>query len=347
MATRRDGARHSEPIAPGGTVIETVALTRTFVGRGRSAQPVEAVRSLDLVVERGERVAFIGPNGAGKSTSIKMLTGILHPTSGEAVVDGLVPWEDRRRLAARIGTLFGQRSQLWSELPSTDAYMMLAAVHGIDDADARRRIADLGDLLDASDLFTAPVRTLSLGQRMRCELAAALLHAPGILLLDEPSIGLDLVAKRRFRELLVRLNEEQGTTVFLTSHDVADIEFVAERAVIVNHGRIVVDESVAELRRSFLGTKRIDITLADPSEIVTLSTLLGEQASDIGARANEDAPIVVTSGPHGRVRVDVDSTRLEPSVVVGRLVAAHRLVDLDVSDPPLEELLGSVYEEPS
>ena len=205
--------------------IEAGELRKTFpVRRGA---PVEAVAGISFAVEAGERLAYIGPNGAGKSTSIKMLTGILHPTSGEATVLGIVPWKKRRELAARIGTLFGQRSQLWYQLTPRQTFGLLGRIYRIPADEERRRLARLGELLDATQLFDQPVRSLSLGQRMRCELVASMLHAPEVLFLDEPTIGLDLVAKSRFRDLIVRINEEQGTTILLTSHDVSDIEQVA------------------------------------------------------------------------------------------------------------------------
>ena len=203
-------------------------------GRGANRRTVEAVAGLSFDIEPGERVAYIGPNGAGKSTSIKILTGILHPTSGRATVLGIVPWQDRRRLAGRIGTLFGQRSLLWPELTARQSYRMLAAIYGLDSVRERRRVGELADLLAAGDLFDQPVRGLSLGQRMRCELAACMLHEPEILFLDEPTIGLDLVAKQRFRELLVRLNAERGTTIFLTSHDVAATNLISFSFTIAN-----------------------------------------------------------------------------------------------------------------
>src|SRR5688572_6593943 len=234
------------------TVIATRALSKTFKTRGRT---VEAVRDISFEVERGERLAYIGPNGAGKSTSIKILTGILHPTAGEATVLGIVPWQERKRLAARIGTLFGQRSLLWLELTPRQSYRMLAAIYGLDRARERERVSELAELLEAADLFDVPVRNLSLGQRMRCELAACMLHEPEVLFLDEPTIGLDLLAKQRFRELLVRLNEERRTTIFLTSHDVADIEHVARRAIVINHGSVIYDDAVASMRRTLLATK--------------------------------------------------------------------------------------------
>ena len=205
--------------------IEAKELSKSFQTRGRKRRmrTVEAVRDVSFTVAEGERLAYIGPNGAGKSTSIKMLTGILHPTAGDANVLGFVPWKQRMSLARHIGTLFGQRSQLWAELPPRDGFQLLAAIYRIDGEEARRRIDELSDVLDADDLFDTPVRNLSLGQRMRCELAASMLHRPKVLFLDEPTIGLDLVAKQNFRSMIVRLNETQGTTIFLTSHDVADI----------------------------------------------------------------------------------------------------------------------------
>src|SRR5687768_1222703 len=245
--------------------IEVSGLTKTFVsGRGRKRRSVEAVHDLSFSAAAGERLAYIGPNGAGKSTSIKMLTGILHPTSGDVSVLGLVPWRERKTLARRIGTLFGQRSQLWLELTPRQSLRMLAAIFGVDDDALRRRTGELGDLLDAADLFDVPVRTLSLGQRMRCELAACLLHEPDILFLDEPTIGLDLVGKSALRELLVRLNEERGTTIFLTSHDVADIEHVARRVIVINHGAVIYDDEVATVRRTLLATKLVEVTLGHP-----------------------------------------------------------------------------------
>ena len=240
-------------------------LTKVFVtGRGRKRREVVAVRDVTFDVAPGERIAYIGPNGAGKSTSIKVLTGILHATGGEVRVLGHVPWHDRKALARRIGTLFGQRSQLWFELTSRQSFHMLAAIHGLTAAQERTRVGDLGELLEADDLFDQPVRTLSLGQRMRCELAACLLHDPEVVFLDEPTIGLDLLARRRFRHLLVRLNDERATTIFLTSHDIADVEAVAQRVVVMNHGRVVHDDSVAAMRRTLLSTKLVEVGLSEP-----------------------------------------------------------------------------------
>jgi ABC-2 type transport system ATP-binding protein len=310
--------------------IEARGLTKVFeTGRRRARRRIEAVRALDLDVAAGERLAYIGPNGAGKSTSIKILTGILHPTAGAATVLGLTPWEDRRLLARRIGTLFGQRSLLWLELTPRQSYRMLAAIYGLDRAAEQRRIAELGDLFEASDLFDQPVRSLSLGQRMRCELTACLLHDPEILFLDEPTIGLDLVAKQRFRELLVRLNEQQGTTIFLTSHDVADIEHVARRAVVINHGEVIYDDEVAAMRRMLLATKIVEVGLVAPivAPVHPGVTLL-EHSEQV-------------------MRLVVDTNVLPIRVVMDELLDGPAVTDISVVDPPLEQVIGEIYELPA
>jgi ABC-2 type transport system ATP-binding protein len=244
--------------------VEVDGLGKVFRAGGPQRQPVEAVRGITFAVEPGERLAYIGPNGAGKSTSIKMLTGILHPTKGSARVLGLTPWTQRRELARRIGVLFGQRSQLWFELPPRQSFALLGRIYGLDRRTTAARVEEFGALLDSGDLFDAPVRSLSLGQRMRCELVAVMLHAPRVLFLDEPTIGMDLVAKQRFRELVVRLNRERQTTIFLTSHDVSDVEQVARRVIVINGGTIIYDNRVAAMRRSVLSTKLIEVRFEEP-----------------------------------------------------------------------------------
>lgn len=314
-------------------MIEVEGLVKTFdTGRGRRRRRVEAVRDIGFSVESGERVAYIGPNGAGKSTSIKILTGILHATSGDVRVLGLVPWRERRRLTRRIGTLFGQRSQLWFELTPRQSFRMLAAIHGLDTATERERVGELAELLDAADLFDAPVRNLSLGQRMRCELAACMLHRPDILFLDEPTIGLDLLAKQRFRELLVRLNAERGTTIFLTSHDVADVEVVARRAIVINHGSVIYDAEVAAMRRTLLSTKLIEVGLSAPVE-------------DAGA-ATSGGGVVVAEHTTAVVRLVVDTGRRPVRDVLDALLDAWPVADISVVDPPLEQVIAEIYGAP-
>src|SRR4051794_26290350 len=262
--------------------IEARGLQKRFPGGGRLSRrtPVDAVRGITFSVDDAERVAYIGPNGAGKSTSIKMLTGILYPTAGTAQVLGLVQWEARRALARRIGTLFGQRSQLWPQLAPRATLELLGRIFGLSATETRRRAAELAELLDAEDLYDRPVKSLSLGQRMRCELAASLLHDPAGVVPGEPTIGLDLVAKQRFRDLIVRLNRERGTTIFLTSHDVADIEHVAERVIVINHGTLIYDDSVDAMRRSLLGRKLVEVQLAGPPQELVIAGADVERLSE-------------------------------------------------------------------
>jgi ABC-2 type transport system ATP-binding protein len=306
--------------------ISTTELSKEFTaGRGRDRRRVEAVRDITFTVERGERLAYIGPNGAGKSTSIKMLTGILHPTRGEATVLGLVPWTQRRELARRIGTLFGQRSQLWFELTTRQTLHLLARIYRLDAGDARRRTDELAELLDATDLIDQPVRSLSLGQRMRCELAATVLHGPEVLFLDEPTIGLDLIAKQRFREMVVRLNEERGTTVFLTSHDVADIEHVADRVVVINGGTIIYDDQVGRMRRSLLQTKLLEVRFEEAPGPLEID----------GVQVTRESDTV-----YGLV---VDTRRLSVREVLDELLDNHAIADISVVDPPLEQVISEIY----
>lgn len=310
--------------------IEVRGLTKRFEsGSRRSRRSVDAVRDISFSVAPGERLAYIGPNGAGKSTSIKMLTGILHPTAGAAEVLGMTPWRERRALTRHIGTLFGQRSQLWLELTPRETYRMLGAIYDLDGGRVGRRLEELGGLLDATDLYDSPVRSLSLGQRMRCELVACMLHEPSILFLDEPTIGLDLLAKQRFRELLVRVNEEQGTTIFLTSHDVADIEHVAQRAIVVNHGTVIHDSPVGAMRQRLLATKLVDVAVA------------------AGATMPDLDGVVVAERTETTVRLVVDTTRRPIRDVLDTLLASLPVTDISVTDPPLEQVIAEIYALPT
>jgi ABC-2 type transport system ATP-binding protein len=307
--------------------IEVDGLTKVF--RSRRGPDVEAVRGISFTVESGERLAFIGPNGAGKSTSIKILTGILHPTDGHATVLGIVPWEERKRLGRRIGTLFGQRSMLWFELTPRQSFRVLAAIYDLDPRRERERVAELAELLEAGDLFDTPLRALSLGQRMRCELAACLLHEPEVLFLDEPTIGLDLLAKQRFRELLVRLNEQRGTTIFLTSHDVADIEHVGCRAIVINDGAVIYDAEVSAMRRTLLASKLVEVSLAEP--VLALVERPG---------------VMVLEHSETAMRLSVDTTQTPVRDVLDELLNGRSITDISVVDPPLEQVIAAIYERP-
>ncbi|MBB2910238.1 ABC-2 type transport system ATP-binding protein [Streptosporangium becharense] len=230
-------------------MIELDRVGRSFtVGRRRTAKTVHAVRDLSFTVHAGEFVGYLGPNGAGKSTTIKMITGILAPTSGNLRVAGLDPTHRRVELARRIGVVFGQRTTLWWDLPLRDSFELVRHLYKVDQKDFRRRLAELTDLLGLSDFLTTPVRQLSLGQRMRGDVTAALLHDPAVLVLDEPTIGLDVVSKAAMRDFLRRLNAEHGTTVLLTTHDLGDIEKLCRRVMLIDHGSLAFDGTLDELR---------------------------------------------------------------------------------------------------
>jgi ABC-2 type transport system ATP-binding protein len=276
-------------------------------------------------VDEGERVAFIGPNGAGKSTTIKMLVGILYPTSGQAQVLGKTPWRKRQRLAYEIGAVFGQKSQLWYHLPPQDSFDLLARIYELDRSAYRQRLDYLVELFEIGDHLPVPVRKLSLGERMRCEIAASLLHRPRILLLDEPTIGLDVVVKQRIRDLILDLNQQEGVTIFLTSHDAGDVEVLCKRAMVINHGEIIYDGRVSTLKRDYMHTKTISLKLGEPWQ-------------------GFDGPgvhVLKHKGYGIKLQVDTAATAIEE--VVGRLLAQYAIVDINVDNPPMEEIIARIY----
>lgn len=289
---------------------------------------VEAVKGVSLTLEAGELVAFIGPNGAGKSTTIKMLTGILHPSAGEAEVLGYVPWEQRRQLAYHIGSIFGQKPQLWYHLPASDTFALFADIYELDAAFFKKRQQFLIEALNIGDFLDVPVRKLSLGQRMRCEIAASLLHGPRILFLDEPTIGLDVVAKQQLREAIKTLHEQENLTIFLTSHDVGDVESLCKRVIVINHGQVIFDDKTSTLKRHYLRRKIIGARFAE---------LLPD---DFSVR---DATILKRG--ERAIKIDLD-TRLRPvDDVVKALLDFGTLVDLTVENPPMEEIIVDIYQE--
>jgi len=225
----------------------------------REYDEIHALDDISFRIEDGEAVGYIGPNGAGKSSTIKILSGILTPDSGTCLVDGRIPWKDRKTHVAQIGVVFGQRSQLWWDVPVIDSFELIRDIYAVPESDYKRNLRDLTDLLDLSELLKTPTRSLSLGQRMRCEIAASLLHDPRILFLDEPTIGLDAVSKLAVREFILDMNRTRGTTVILTTHDMQDIEALAKRVILIGKGRILLDGTLDDIRR---GGEQIDETLA-------------------------------------------------------------------------------------
>ena len=287
--------------------------------------PVTAVDDISFNLMSGEAVGFVGPNGAGKSTTIKMLTGILYPTSGEARVLGLIPWRERQRLAFRIASVFGQRSQLWYHLPPADSFRLLARIYELDERAYCQRMSQLVERFEIAPYLHVPVRRLSLGERMRCEIAAALLHRPEVIFLDEPTIGLDVVAKQQIRALVRSLNEDEGVAVLLTSHDAGDIEHVCRRVIVINHGVLVFDDTVDALKRSFLRRKVIDLKLATAAAPVDLPGI----------------NVLVAEAFRLRLEVATDDEPIER--LIGRLVASYPVADLTVEEPPLEAVIAAIY----
>jgi ABC-2 type transport system ATP-binding protein len=288
---------------------------------------VEAVRGLTFQMEPGELLGFIGPNGAGKSTTIKMLTGILHPTSGDATVLGYVPWKDRQKLAYHIGTVFGQRPQLWYHLPAIDTFTLFGKIFEMDDRETRKRIDHLAETFEIRDLLETPVRKLSLGQRMRCEVAASLLHRPRLILLDEPSIGLDVVAKQHIRDAIREMAKLENVGVLLTSHDAGDLEALCRRVIIINHGQIVYEDKVSNLKRRFLTSKLVEVRYAE--EVPTGFSMDGVE--------------ILKVGHYGvKLRFDTHKTRVEK--VLSHLTNTGSVVDITISDPPLEEVIAKIYQ---
>lgn len=255
-------------------MIQAEHLQKTFRVRKRNAgfknaakaffsreyEEIHALNDVSFRIEDGEAVGYIGPNGAGKSSTIKILSGILTPDSGTCVIDGRVPWKDRRAHVSQIGVVFGQRSQLWGDVPVIDSFELIRDIYAVTEDVYKRNLRDLTDLLNLSEILKTPARSLSLGQRMRCEIAASLLHDPRILFLDEPTIGLDAVSKIAVREFVLDMNKRRGTTVILTTHDMQDVEALAQRVLLIGKGRILLDGTLDDIRRG--GSGQIDETLA-------------------------------------------------------------------------------------
>lgn len=344
----------AETIATTTAMIEATNLGKTFrVARRRPGvlgglrsvvdpemRVVHAVRDLSLRVECGEMLGLIGPNGAGKSTTIKMLTGILTPTSGSMRVAGCDPQRQRRELAGRIGVVFGQRSQLWWDLPLIDSLSLLRHLYRVPERRHADNLAHLRRMLDLDEFIETPVRQLSLGQRMRGDLAAALLHDPELLYLDEPTIGLDVVAKARIREFLRAINVERGVTVLLTTHDMDDVEALCPRMVIVDHGRKLYDGAVAGIRERF-GGERTLVAVLDEAEVASLprdaagQPLLADLLKGV-RQATAESP---------RIALRFGRDALPGHELVTWLGARYRLRDITFEEPQIEDVIRRIYEE--
>ena len=290
---------------------------------------VKAVNNISFDVEEGETIAFIGPNGAGKSTTIKMLTGIIYPTKGNIKICGLTPIKDRNKLAYKIGTVFGQRSQLLPNLPLTESMEMFGAMYDMDKKAIKKRIEELSKLFDLEEFIKQPVRKLSLGQRMRAEIATSLMHSPRIIFLDEPTIGLDVVAKKSLRELLLKINKEEKVTIFLTSHDTEDIQSICDRCIIINHGKIIIDMPTKDLMNEYVKNKNIIIT---PRVEFTEFPKLSKGMEYVKQSKNQ-------------VIVSVDTEKIHTQKALEELVKNFDIDDFNIDNESLEDIIRGIYEE--
>ncbi len=293
----------------------------------RRYHTVDALDGVSFSIEPGELVGYIGPNGAGKSTTIKIISGILVPDSGRCEIMGRIPWEDRKAHVGRIGVVFGQRTQLWWDLPVIESFDLLRDIYRVPRSDYIRNRDEFIAVLGLESLLDTPVRQLSLGQRMRCDLAAALLHSPSILFLDEPTIGLDAVSKLAFREFIRRFNRERGITVIITTHDMDDIEALCERVIVINSGRILSDGPLEELRRRITRERLLVVHLLDESAAIS------------------DPDAVVKRREGDRVQLGFDPDKVSAAALISRVTAAHPVRDLFVENPPIEEIVARIYKE--
>ena len=293
----------------------------------RRFRTVDALDGVSFSIEPGELVGYIGPNGAGKSTTVKVMSGILVPDSGRCEILGRVPWKNRTDHVRQIGVVFGQRTQLWWDLPVIESFDLLRDIYRIPRAAYASNRDELIEVLDLEACLDVPVRQLSLGQRMRCDLAAAMLHSPSILFLDEPTIGMDAVSKLAFREFIKRFNQERETTVILTTHDMDDIEAICERVIIINEGDIITDGTLDDLRHQVTLERRIVVDLHDNEQ----------PALHPGAQ--------LTQRLGNRVHIQFDPARVPAAEMIAHVTANNRVIDLFVENPPIEETIAQIYRE--
>src|SRR5215204_6122766 len=288
----------------------------------RQWRTVDALKGISFMLAEGELLGLIGPNGAGKSTTLKILCGILEPTAGRCEVDGLVPWRERIRHVARIGAVFGQRTQLWWDLPVIESFELLRDIYRVPLERYRKTADELIALLDLDRILGTPVRQLSLGQRMRCEIAASMLHEPRVLFLDEPMIGLDAVAKLAVREFVKTLNRERGVTVILTTHDMQDVEALAERVIVIGKGVILADSSLSALRRGALAERRLWVHFAGEVDDVVFPGVSVRQRQG------------------NSVELSFDPRVTSAHRLIAHVAAAFEVEDVHLEEPPIEEVIA-------
>ena len=312
-------------------VITVTGLSKTFETKGKkgSKDLFTAVDNISFEVEQGEIIGFIGPNGAGKSTTIKMMTGILYPSSGEVTVCGYNPWTERRDMAYNIATMFGQKSCLLSHLPVRESYKLLGAIYDIDKETLEQRINEVAEFFDIHELLQKKVSSLSLGQRMICEVAAVTLHRPRVIFFDEPTIGLDIVVKKKVRRMIRTLNEKYGTTIFITSHDISDIEKLCTRIILINHGKKMLDSKLEDIKNGFLTKKKIEVSYEEQIHEENAGELL------------KDENVQVSFGE--KVIVEFDESNIQIGTVIEKLMKLGKVQDLSISNTSLENVIYDIY----
>ena len=289
-----------------------------------SYKTVKAVKNISFEVEKGEVIAFIGPNGAGKSTTIKMLTGILYPDKGDIKVLGIDPRKERKKLAYNIGTVFGQKEQLWMHLTPYDNFKFFGAIYDIPEYAVEKKIEELKQVFELEEFIDTPVRNLSLGQRIRCEIVASLIHEPSVLFLDEPTIGLDPVVKENIRTLIKRMNKEYKTTIFLTSHDISDIEKLCKRVIIINSGQVVLDDSMENLKYHYLNNKIVDVKMKEK----------------VNLEDEDGLTILKDKGYNLKIEVDTKKRSITDAL---KLLNPDNIIDINISNTPLEDIISNIY----
>ena len=312
------------------SIFKAKKKTKGFVNSLKSVlkpnyQEFKAVNNISFQAEKGEIIGFIGPNGAGKSTTIKMMTGILHQTIGEIKVLGYNPQKDRKELAMHVGTVFGQKPQLWYHLPAIDTFDLFSKIYEIPEEIYKKRLKKLIKTFEVQSFINTPVRQLSLGQRMRLEIMASLLHNPKVIFLDEPTIGLDIVVKKKIRALIKKLNKEQQTTIILTSHDMEDVETLCKRLIIINQGEIVFDGPTKDIKERYLNKKRLTVILSKKIKEIKLP----------GAKT-----MFKGDYKHG---LEVDTSKHSIQKVIQKLTSKYAIEDINIQDPPIEEIIEEIF----
>ncbi len=286
---------------------------------------IKAVNNISFEVKEGELISFIGPNGAGKSTTLKMLSGILYPDSGVIRVNNLNPQKEAQKLSYKVGTIFGQKPQLWFHLPPIDSFNLFSKIYDLNQEEYKKRLEYLIDRFEIRDFVNQPVRKLSLGQRMRCEFVLSLLHNPKILFLDEPTIGMDIIVKKNIRELIKKVNQEEKVTVILTSHDMGDVESIADRVIVINHGNIVYDDSFDNLKKNYIKKKIIKIITEN--EIKNINT----------------KEIKIIEKTKYSLEFEVNTKKLSIHSVIDYLMKENKVKDISIKEPPIEEIIEEIY----